>query len=126
MVNNIHIFANIFTGPAPPSGACPSFLFVGELETMISGCFANPKKSKLAGKSTLYQPSGPDIHSLPTGKIHHAIKNGSHHLFRLGPSIFHGYVSHNQVGAFDDFSSYGWHRGIDCLSQQLKGTPQRF
>jgi hypothetical protein len=54
MVKNIHIFANIFTGPAPPSGACPSFLFVGELETMISGWFANPKKSKLAGKSTLY------------------------------------------------------------------------
>ena len=30
------------------------------------------------------------------GKIHHAIKNGINHLFRLGPSKNHGYVSHNQ------------------------------
>ena len=27
-----------------------------------------------------------------TGKIHHAIKFGVYHLFRLGPSTYHGYV----------------------------------
>ena len=39
------------------------------------------------------------------GKIHHAIKNGINHLFRLGPSKNHGYVSHNQRAAV---ISRGW------------------